>query len=322
MKKISSFYFIIMLFFISSLINAQSFDAVYVHLDSLKENPVRLDSVWRYHSGDDSTWASPDYDVSDWDTLKTWFLIDEIPENKWTGIGWFRKTIVIDSALINKSLALQLFHYGASQIFWNGKLIHKFGKVGIDTSSERMEQPNDIPIIINLDTTSVNTLAIRYSNARSILEKDWTERWFRGIGFRVTIREMNNSFNDLILGGRASAGVNFGIAGLFLALSTLYFFLFIFYARRIENLYYSLFTLFIGFLFISIYFNQAFFIDFTTYIVFSAISALSTIYIFLFYLAFLNSIFYSKMIKIFWLFAFAALLYSVIYFLYIPREIL
>lgn len=322
MKKVSSFYFTIGLFFISTLINAQSFDTVYVQLDSLKENSVRLDSVWRYHSGDDSTWASPDYDASDWDTLKTWFLIDEIPENKWTGIGWFRKTIVVDSALINKSLALQMFHYGASQIFWNGNLIHEFGEVGIDTSSERMDQPNNIPIVINLDSTSVNTLAIRYSNVRSIIEKDWTKRWFRGIGFRVTIREMNNSFNDLILGGRASAGVNFGIAGLFLALSTLYFFLFIFYARRIENLYYSLFTLFIGFLFVSMYFSQAFFINFTTYIVFSAITALSLIYVFLFYLAFLNAIFYNKMIKIFWMFLFFTAIYSIIYFLYIPREIL
>ena len=322
MKKTTLFYLAIFAFIFTTLINAQSFDTVYVQLDSLKESSVRLDSVWRYHSGDDSTWASPEYDVSDWDTLKTWFSIDEITEDKWTGIGWFRKTIVVDSALINKSLALQMFHYGASQLFWNGNIIHEFGEVGIDTSSERMDQPNNIPIVINLDSTSVNTLAIRYSNARSIIEKDWTKRWFRGIGFRVRIGEINNSFNDLIIGGRASAAVNFGIAGLFLALSTLYFFLFIFYARRIENLYYSLFTLFIGFLFISIYFNQAFYINITTYLVFSAITALSLIYVFLFFLAFLNSIFYNKMIKIFWFFVSFTVIYSVIYFLYIPREIL
>jgi len=168
--------------------------------------------------------------------------------------------------------------------------------VGIDTSSEKMYQPNNIPIAINLDSTSVNTLAIRYSNVRSIIEKDWTKRWFRGIGFRVRLGEINISFVELVLFGKVSAGLNFGISGLFLALSVLYFFLFMFYARRIENLYYSLFTFFIGSLFISIYINQSFFINFATHIIFSSMAALAIIYTFLFYLAFLNSIFYNKMI--------------------------
>ena len=310
------------LFFFSSLLYSQSFDTIYVQLDSLKENSVSLNKVWRYHAGDDSTWASLNYDDSDWDTLKTRFYADEIAVDKWNGIGWFRKIIVVDSLLMNKSIALQMFHYGASQIFWNGNLVHEFGEVGSDTSSEKIDQPNNIPIVINLDSTTVNTLAVRYSNQKSIVEKDWTTRWFREIGFRLRIREVNSSFAELILVGKMAAAVNFGIAGLFLSLAALYFFLFIFYARRIENLYYSLFTLFIGFLFISIYFTQAFFISLTSQIIFSAISALSIIYIFLFYLAFLNSIFYNKMIKIFWFFSFAALLYSVIYFFYIPREIL
>ena len=138
MEKATSFYHVIVFLFISSLINAHSFNTVHVQLDSLKENPVMLNSVWRYHSGDDST--------------------------------------------------------------------------------------------------AVNTLAIRYSNQNSIVEKEWTKRWSRGVGFRVILREMNSSFAELILRGRIASGVNFGIAGLFLALSALYFFLFIFYARRIENL--------------------------------------------------------------------------------------
>ncbi len=322
MKKTALFYLATIIFGFISLINAKSYDTIHIQLDSLKENPVILDSLWQYHVGDDSAWASPSYDVSEWDTIKTWFFIDEISEEKWTGIGWFRKTILIDSALINKSIVLQMFHYGASQIYWNGNLVHKFGEVGIDTSSEKTDQPNYIPIVINLDTTRVNTLAIRYSNQNSIVEKDWTKRWFRGIGFRVIIRDVNESFTELIWQGRVSAGVNFGIAGLFLALSALYFFLFIFYARRIENLYYSLFTLFIGFLFISTYFRHAFFISSTIHILFGAITVLSIVYAFLFYLAFLNSIFYRKIIKVFWGFAIVTVIYSIIYFLYIPREIL
>ena len=41
-------------------------------------------------------------------------------------IGWLRKTIVIDSSLMNKTLAMTLNHYGASQFYIDGKLIKGF----------------------------------------------------------------------------------------------------------------------------------------------------------------------------------------------------
>ncbi|MBU0475375.1 MAG: SpoIIE family protein phosphatase [Bacteroidetes bacterium] len=320
MKISGLFIFVALLFFYSNSFS-QSYDTVYVQLDSLKENPIELDSVWRYHSGDDSSWASPNFDASNWDTLKTWFHIDEISDSIWTGIGWFRKTIVVDSLLINQSIALQVFHYGASQIYWNGNLVHEFGQVGVDTSSEKIDQPNGIPIVINLDTNLVNTLAIRYSNQKSITDKDWMTRWFRGIGFQVGIRDVNKSFIDLIYEGRISAGANFGIAGMYLSLTVLYFFLFIFYARRIENLYYALFTLFISLVFISSFFNNAIFISLNVIVIAKIVAGLSFVYIFLFYLAFLNSIFYKKMTKVFWLFMVISLLYSILFFFSSMREI-
>lgn len=320
--KISILYFLIAIFLFYSTLFSQSYDTVYVNLDSLKKNPIELDSVWRYHSGDDSSWASPNYDSSNWDTLKTSFFIDEISAEKWTGIGWFRKTIVIDSLLKNQSIALEVFHYGASQIYWNGNLIHEFGKVGIDTSSEKIDQPNNIPFVINLDTNLVNTLAIRYSNQKSITDKDWMTRWFRGIGFQVRIRDVDKSFIDLIYEGKISSGVNFGIAGMYLSLTMLYFFLFIFYARRIENLYYALFTFFICSVFFASFFENSIFISQNVKVISNIVNGLSLVYIFLFYLAFLNSIFYEKMTKIFWSFMVISLLYSVLFFFSSMRDII
>lgn len=320
--KISAVYFLAAILLLSSTISSQSFDTVYVHSDSLKENTIRLDSVWRYHSGDDSSWTSPSYDDSSWDTLKTWFYLDEISDSIWSGIGWFRKTIVIDSLLINKSISFQIYHFGASQIFWNGERIHEYGTVGVDTASEKSDQPNDIPIVINLDTNLVNTLAIRYSNQSSITEKDWMIKWFRRGGFRSRIGNVNTTYSELFYFGRVSAAINFGISGLFISLAILYFFLFIFYARRFENLYYSLFSLFVGLLFMSIYFRQFFFISRTTEIIYSSISALSIIYVFLFLLAFLNRIFYHRLGKIFWFFLSFAAIYSALFFFYIPRDIM
>ena len=95
MKHLKYLILILLPFFIK----AQSFDTVYVFADSIKENSISLDGVWRYHPGDDSTWASPEFDDSDWDTLKTRMVIEDLPEDTWKGIGWFRTVIKIDSSL-------------------------------------------------------------------------------------------------------------------------------------------------------------------------------------------------------------------------------
>ncbi|MCF6271441.1 MAG: SpoIIE family protein phosphatase [Melioribacteraceae bacterium] len=318
MKKIFLFCFAIAAFLVSSLINAQYRDTVNVQLDSLKENTVRLDSVWRYHLGDDSTWASPDYSSSNWDTLRTWFDGDE---TKWIGIGWFRKTIVIDSASRNKSIALSMFHFGASEIYWNGNLAHKFGVVGADTATEENYQPLRIPIILNLDTNLVYTLAIRYSNQKSIIDKRWMNKWFYGNGFKVTLRDVNSSFRTFTMQSRIGSGVNFGISGLYYSLSILYFFLFVFYARRVENLYYSLFTLFLGLVFTLVYVVNSFFFSLIYFVLFQILIIISTLLIFLFYLAFLNSIFYKKTTKIFFLFLLFAIINGLLLFVYAADDI-
>ena len=270
------------LFFVSSNILAHNIDSVYIFSDTLKNHQTYLTTPWLYQSGDDSSWSKIDYDDSDWDTLNSVFYIDEISSEKWTGIGWFRRVIVIDSLLINKSIALRLYHYGASDIFWNGKLINSFGTVGADTSLEKNYQPNGIPIVIDLDSTIANTFAIRYSNQKSIYEKKWMTRWFRAIGFTAAISDVNLSFKELILQGRLGAAINFGIIGLFFSLSALYFFLFIFYARRVENLYYSLFNFFTSLFFIAIYLGQGFYISLTVSMIFKSLMALSLAFIFLF----------------------------------------
>lgn len=320
--KLTKIYFSVILFFTISNIFAGSTDTVFVSQDTIKLHQINITTPWLYHPGDNFSWSKREYDDSEWDTLNSEFYIDEVPSTKWTGMGWFRKTVVIDSLLINKSVALSMNHFGASQVFWNGELLHNFGTVGADTASEVNVQPNSIPIVINLDSTIINTLAIRYSNQNSVTNKSWMTRWFRMGGFRISISDINDSFNKLIIEGRIASALNFGITGLFLSLSALYFFLFIFYARRVENLYYSLFNFFIGLLFASIYFEHAFFINLSVSMFIKSLSALSVIYAFLFFLAFLNSIFYSKMTKIFWVFSLASFVFSIILFVYSSREVI
>ncbi len=316
MKNLLSKILVSLLLLIST-IHAYEVDSVFIHLDSLKQN-IEIDSPWQFHSGDDTAWASPNYNSASWDTLRSWFKGDE---TKWEGIGWFRKTIVIDYALRNKAIAFQMYHYGASEIYLNGNLVHKFGTVGKDTSSEKIFQPLGIPIVLELDTNLVYTLAIRYSNQRSIIDKSWMKHWLSGNGFEVSFREINLAFSKLIYSGRIGSGVNFGIFGLFLSLSILYFFLFIFYVRRVENLYYSFFTFFIGLIFASVYMQYSFFGGITYIVIIKIVNIFAILLTFIFYLAFLNSIFYKRITKIFYAFLLFAVGNGILIFIHGSDEI-
>ena len=119
-----------LLFFIvcsSATFNAQTIDTIYINADSITDKAISLTDVWRYHPGDDSSWASPSFDDSNWDTLKTKMVIEEFPEGTWEGIGWFRTVIKIDSLLRFKPIAFEIVQFGASELYLNGRLINKLG---------------------------------------------------------------------------------------------------------------------------------------------------------------------------------------------------
>ncbi len=301
---------------------AQSYDTLYVSSDSLADGSFLMDMVWRYHPGDDSVWASPEFNDKNWDTMSTSMILSDSFDVDWKGIGWFRKNIVIDSLLMNTPVAFRVDHYGASEIYLNGKLLNTFGKVSSNAEDEKIYQPFADPVSVLFDTNLVNTLAVRYSNHLPLTDYKWFKKWFRRAGFAIRIADLNSSISDSISDGRISYAVNFGLAGLFLSLGVLYFFLFLFYARRKENLFYSLFTIFIAILFIGGLLNRFVHSDLSLIVIFRSTSAVAITFIFTFYLGFLYSIFYENLPKKFWLFlGFSTLIGSMV-FVYIPSDII
>jgi serine phosphatase RsbU (regulator of sigma subunit) len=298
---------LLILILLPFLIKAQGFDTVYVFADSIKENSISLDNTWRFHTGDDSLFASREFDASKWDTLRTNMRLDEIPPNTWKGNGWFRKVIIIDSSLIDKPIGLSINHYGASQIYLNGKMIKEFGKVGYNEDEEEIYQPRDIPFVVQLDSNIVYTIAIRYSNHLSTSE-DFLAKWFRRAGFRIRISSMDDMIQSSVEREGLSFAVNMGIAGLFLSLAILYFLLFLFYSRHRENIYYSFFTFFIALAFMHSMLQRFIHTDITLYIILAIVGVIAISFIFPSYLGFLYSIFYKKMPKQFWVFIAVALL--------------
>ncbi len=307
-SKILLFFFIV--FTLVYRVNATEIKPVRLYADSLKERSVTLSLPWKYHPGDNPEWALLSFDDSDWDTIRTELRYDDKSFEKWKGIGWFRREIIIDSALINKPVALIISHFGASEIYLNGELVHKFGRVSANSDSEEVYLPRRIPVVLQFNTDTVYVLAIRYSNHKSIADKDWYNKWLSYAGFKLTLRDINDSFFSFIQSEGLAQAVNMGIAAIFLSLSVLYILLFFFYSMKRENLYYSLFTFFISITFASGMLGRFINSNLGLFIGLRLFSTLAIIWVFPAYLGFLYSIFYKKMPKQFWGFIIFAVLLS------------
>ena len=294
--------FSLFLFLLPILNFAQTIDTVYINSDSLKVNGLELTGTWLYHTGDDSIWASINYDDSSWDTLNCLMSLESMPSGKWTGIGWFRKVFVIDSVLLNKPIGMNVNHFGASEIYLNGKLVHKFGKVSNSIKDEEIYNPFRSPVVLSLDTNITNLISIRYSNHSAVIDEEWYQQWFERAGFRINLVDLNSSILDNIEDESGTFGVNFGISGIFLALSVLYFFLFLFYARKKENLYYSIFTLLISLIFLASMLTRFNYDNMNLFIIYSFVGFTGLTLVFPAYLGFLYSIFYTKLPKQFLVF--------------------
>ena len=90
---------------------------------------------WKFQTGDDSTWATPQYNDQNWQPIevgKQW----EAVIAGYDGFGWYRKTIVLDSRAMRRavrckgSLVLRLGKIDdADETFFNGVKIGETGQM-------------------------------------------------------------------------------------------------------------------------------------------------------------------------------------------------
>src|SRR5262245_20289379 len=226
---------------------------------------VELDKLpWKYHpgatAGDDPDWADPQFDDRAWETLNgTAITLDRIPKSGWRGIGWFRLRLKADPALADRPLALLMAHYGASEIYVDGKLAQRFGAVGTTPDIEIVYNPNTAPINIVLDARVEHVLAVRHSCMElRDLSGGWG-KWFArqsfrpvvsaytnrttnyGAGFGIRVADAGQARDDQVA-RMANGGLYLLNIGLLLAIGLLHLLLFRFYPRHRANLFFGLFA--------------------------------------------------------------------------------
>jgi serine phosphatase RsbU (regulator of sigma subunit) len=205
----------------------------------LKLQQVQLRS-WKYHPGDDTAWARPGFDDTQWETLPSGFKIGIVKEKKFMGSGWFRLRLRVDSALRGKPVALQLFQSGASEVYLNGKYAGGWGTFSRDKQLEVRFDPHGSPLLLLLNDSAVQLLAIRYSNHDADYDYEKYNRsepgfWFMLSHFGDSIQWQQ----QYVLGNNVVLVFLFAF---FFTLSLVHFLLFLFYRKQKLNLYYGLFT--------------------------------------------------------------------------------
>jgi len=233
MKKIALVVFLFMPFVAFAASKADS----AFQLDSIPDWGFLFDKGWTFHAGDNKNWAAPAFDDSSWQNINPTLPIGQLPQMRKAQIGWFRLKLQVSKRLQGQMIAFQVYQIGASEIYLNGKLIWKYGKVSSDYKQEETFNPNGRPLTIQLGNEPEQIVAVRYSFN--------SQNWYKGHGdevFFLVIKRPEFAWVDY-----DSTADYFThrclVLGVFAILCLLHFSIYLTYRERKINLYLSLLNL-------------------------------------------------------------------------------
>ena len=135
---------------------------------SLPPEGINLQEGWRFQAGDNPAWANVDFPDQSWPISKlTRDINDPSPLNA-TPMGWLRLRLSTDSTWLREPLALVIQQVGASEIYLNGQLLHRWGVVSADPKKVIAFDPLWKPIPFPLRKTGEQLLAVRFARQPGI----------------------------------------------------------------------------------------------------------------------------------------------------------
>jgi len=293
-------FIILFLFFVGPLF-PQSDSVFKVKIPEAKEKyrdrPTQdIDRFWKYHRGDDSKWADPAFDDNRWQSLDPRLKVKDLKPGIFENIGWFRIHLLVDTSVINKTVALMLEQDGASEIYLDGKLIHSFGKVNPkDPEKEERYNPLFLPFELRFEDSARHVLAVRYSNCDAIKKGEEGT-----IGFYIKLGHFSKNITWHYINSTITTIIFVFYFTFFLALGFLHLTLFLYYKANRSNLYYSIFAFTFGATFLCIVIQQSY-LDPDTAGTFEYIMTFLSNFYEPALLAMLYSIFLKKIPKLFWI---------------------
>jgi serine phosphatase RsbU (regulator of sigma subunit) len=208
---------------------------------------IWLGPEWRYQAGDDPGWADAAFDDSGWTVLETSRIyLGDPPGGSWPGIGWFRTRLLVDESAVGMPVSMMMFHYGASEVYIDGRLVGGSGVVSPSPDVEQSNNPLNRPQVIEFEKAGEQVLAIRISNTRATtgsgLVSWWLARQNDSVGTTIWMKSSKRAITDYAVNLRTQTIVSVLFIGILASFGALHMFLFAFHRADRANLYYSLFA--------------------------------------------------------------------------------
>jgi serine phosphatase RsbU (regulator of sigma subunit) len=198
------------------------------------ECSIVLARDWRYHPGDNPSWADPEFDDSDWALVLPSLRNAEAIPGGWPGIGWFRRKIRTSEEFGN-TLGIHVAQAGASEIYLDGRRVAQLGTVSTDPEEEKPSLPQYVSTI-TLEPEVDHLLAVRYSNVTgNIFQRDFQ-------GFEITAGAMQDLSASRLKLVRQYTTFMATALGVFGAFTLLHLLLFAFQPKATENLFLAILT--------------------------------------------------------------------------------
>lgn len=125
---------------------------------------IVLSHGWKYIMDDNSVYARPLFNDSQWKPIKADLDIhDSLPDDAKNGVGWMRLRFHVAENLRGAHLALGIKQSVASEIYVNGALLQKFGVISNDPRKVKAFDPIFKPIVFPLSEDSIQVLAVRFA---------------------------------------------------------------------------------------------------------------------------------------------------------------
>ncbi len=225
---------------------AQSDGAIVVSADRvLHDRGMKLDSGWRYHAGDDPSWADPGFDDSSWRPVPQGSLRSLDTLGEWQGVSWFRLRLEVPPELRNRVLSIAISQIGATECYFDGHLVRVLGKVGPLETQSMAHLVADAPVLtpVAFDDRPQHVLAVRFAQQSEWAYKFENHPRHGSGGLEITLCTMDagmTSKAEFLFEHTTHRTLSAATA---MTIAILHLLLFVFYPRQIVHLYYAVFTM-------------------------------------------------------------------------------
>ena len=122
-----------------------------------------LDKGWKFRAGDDSAYARSGYDDAAWAPINPNQLPGQLPQLVGVRLGWLRLRLEVADSLRGRALVLLFQQTGACEVYLNGRLLHRYGRVSADPAQVQPGPFTAVPLEVHFAGPREQVLAVRFA---------------------------------------------------------------------------------------------------------------------------------------------------------------